>query len=85
MKDGKEVQDRKVYYFSGDKIVILARLMAVCVAVMILLIPVFLLYLTDMSRKTTSIMVLAFVLAFATLMSVFTGARIESVFVGTCT
>jgi hypothetical protein len=29
-------------------------------------------------------MVLVFVLGFATLMSVFTGARVESVFVATC-
>lgn len=58
--------------------------MAVCVAVTIVLIPVFLLFLTKMSRKVTSAMVLVFVLGFATLMSVFTGARVESVFVATC-
>ena len=84
MRAEKDVQDQNVYFFSGAKIAILARIMAVCVAVTILLIPVFLLYLTNMTRKMTSVMVLMFVLAFTTLMCVFTGAKIESIFIGTC-
>jgi hypothetical protein len=80
-----QIQDREVFFFSNARIAIAAKLMAVCVAVTLLLIPVFLLYLTDMSRKTTSVTVLLFVIAFAILISIFSGARVENVFVGTCT
>jgi hypothetical protein len=60
------------------------RLAAVCVAVIVLLIPIFLLYLLCMSRAAVSGMVLAFVLAFATLLSLLTSAGVETVFLGTC-
>jgi hypothetical protein len=59
-------------------------MIAICLAVAILLIPIFLLFLTEMSRKASSVMVLLFVLAFAISMSLM-GAKAESVFVGTCT
>ena len=59
-------------------------MIAICLVVAILLIPIFLLFLTELSRKTTSVMVLVFVLAFAVSMSLM-GAKAESVFVGTCT
>jgi uncharacterized RDD family membrane protein YckC len=77
--------DQHVYFFSSEKVSLVAKIMAVCVAVTILLIPVFLLFLTQMTRNMTSVMILIFVLAFATLMSLFTGARAESVFISTCT
>jgi hypothetical protein len=88
LKDKDEVPgtgDPDVYSFSRSKIVVVGRLIAVCVAVTVLLIPIFLLYLTQMSRGAVAGMVLAFVLAFAALMSLFTGAGAEVVFIGTCT
>lgn len=78
------VQDPAVHFFSSAKIAFVGRLAAVCVAVTILLIPIFLLYLTKMSRGAVSGMVLAFVLAFATLMSFLTSAGVETVFASTC-
>jgi hypothetical protein len=78
------VQDPAVHFFSSKKIAFVGRLAAVVVAVTILLIPIFLLYLTQMSRGAVSGMVLAFVLAFATLMSLLTSAGVETVFAGTC-
>ncbi|KIN08807.1 hypothetical protein OIDMADRAFT_23563 [Oidiodendron maius Zn] len=77
-------QEQIVYLFSNDKISLFAQMIAICLVVAILLIPIFLLFLTEMSRKTTSVMVLVFVLAFAVSMSLM-GAKAESVFVGTCT
>jgi hypothetical protein len=88
LRDKKQIHgahDQEVYFFSGTRIALVANLIGVCIAVTTLLIPVFLLYLTEMSRKMISVMVLVFVVAFATFMSLFTGAGIESVFVGTCT
>jgi hypothetical protein len=78
------VQDPAVHFFSSAKIAFVGRLAAVCVAVTILLIPIFLLYLTSMSRGAVSGMVLAFVLTFAMLVSLLTSAGVETVFVGTC-
>jgi hypothetical protein len=87
LREDKEVhgiQDPGVHFFSTTKIAFVGRLAAVCIAVTILLIPIFLLYLTRMSRVAVSGMVLAFVLAFATLMSLLTSAGVETVFLGTC-
>ena len=81
---GGQGQDPAVYFFSATKIAFVGRLAAVCVAVIVLLIPIFLLYLLCMSRAAVSGMVLAFVLAFATLLSLLTSAGVETVFLGTC-
>jgi hypothetical protein len=88
LKDKDEAQgtgDPDVYSFSRSKIAVVGRLIAVCVAVTALLIPIFLLYLTQMSRSAVAGMVLAFVLAFVVLMSLFTDAGAEVMFIGTCT
>jgi len=78
------VRDPAVHFFSSSKIAFLGRLAAVCVAVTISLIPIFLLYLTQMNREAVAGMVLAFVLAFATLTSLLTSAGVETVSLGTC-
>jgi len=88
MGDNAQVQgaeDPSVYFFSRSKIILVGKIIAICLAVTILLIPIFLLYLTDLSRGEVAGMVLAFVLMFAMLMSLFTGAGVEVVFVGSCT
>jgi len=78
------MQENEVFFFSEARIALAARLLSVCVAATVLMIPVFLLYLTTMGRKVTSIMVLLFVLAFAAIISLLTDAKMETVFVGTC-
>ncbi|KAH7317967.1 hypothetical protein BKA65DRAFT_557385 [Rhexocercosporidium sp. MPI-PUGE-AT-0058] len=74
----------EVFVFSEARIAFAARLLSVCVAATVLMIPVFLLHPTNMSSKATSVMVLMFVLTFATIISLFTDAKMETVFVGTC-
>lgn len=59
--------------------------MLVGVAVTVLLIPIFLLYFFKLSEILSAAMVLIFVLAFAAMMSIFTGGKVETVFVGTST
>jgi hypothetical protein len=78
-------EDPEVHFFCRSRIVLVGKLIAVCIAVTILLIPIFVLYLTEMGRKEVSAMVLVFVLMFAMLTSLFTDAAVEIVFVGTCT
>ena len=85
LKDKHQVQQKEVYYFSRERIILAAKLLAVSVEVTALLMPVFLLALVEMTMVVTLITVLLFVLAFAALMSLSTGAKAENVFIGTCT
>ncbi|KAG9229597.1 hypothetical protein BJ875DRAFT_522616 [Amylocarpus encephaloides] len=78
------VGDEGIQAFSVHKIALGAKWLSVCVAVTILLIPVFLLFLTRTSSAETVVMVLLFVLAFASIMSL-AGASVVSLFIGTCT
>lgn len=71
--------------FSRTRTAFVAKLLSVGVAAAILLIPIFLLYLTELSDGLIAGMVLIFVFAFGILLSLFTGARVEGMFVGTCT
>lgn len=60
------------------------NLIAISLSVAILLLPVFLLSLVAMARTVATCLVLIFVLAFAMLMSLFAGAKAETVFLSTC-
>lgn len=62
-----------------------ARIIVVCVAVTILLTPIFILYLLEMSGIAAATMILIFVLVFAILISIFTRGKVETVFIGTAT
>jgi len=75
----------EVYTFSRVKVAILAKVLALTVAFMILMIPILLLYLAEMSDGARAGLILVFVPAFAILMSLFLKARVEAVFIGTCT
>ncbi|RFU33223.1 hypothetical protein B7463_g3148, partial [Scytalidium lignicola] len=76
--------DEGVHSFSRSMVTAVAKLLSVSVVVTILVAPIFVLYLKPMDEEAMVVMVLMFVLAFATLMSLCTTANIESVFVGTC-
>ncbi len=88
LRDKKQVHgknDKQVHFFSGSQLELFANLLMACVAVTVLVMPIFLLSLVNMSRAATSGVILVFVLLFATLMSLISGARPEGVLVGTCT
>ena len=76
--------DEEVHFFSKQKVRVAARILAVTLASAVLLIPVLVLSLVDMSQKAASVVVLVFVMTFVACMSLFSGARLESLFVGTC-
>ena len=87
MRSSNRYQVKKgseVFFFSEARITLAVRLLSVCVAATVLMIPVFLLHLTNMNREATSVMVLIFVLVFAAIISLFTDAKMETIFVGTC-
>jgi len=85
----RSVPNAGVYTFSRTKAAIVAKIVALIVALIVaftvLIIPVILLYLTQMSNGARAGMVLIFVPTFAILMSLFLMARVEAVFIGTCT
>ncbi|CAG8971913.1 hypothetical protein HYALB_00007829 [Hymenoscyphus albidus] len=81
----KKISSAGIYTFSRTKAVIVAKVLALIITFTILLMPVMLLYLKPMSNAARARMVLVFVLAFATLMSLFLKARVEVLFIGTCT
>jgi VIT1/CCC1 family predicted Fe2+/Mn2+ transporter len=76
--------DEEVHFFSEQKVRVATRILAVTLASAVLLIPVLVLSLVDMSQKAASVVVLVFVMTFAACKSLFSGARLESLFVGTC-
>jgi hypothetical protein len=73
-----------VHFFSEKSIALAAKLIAVIIACAILLVPVLILSLKSLSEKAAAIMVLVFVLTFAVVMSLFSKAKLESLFIGTC-
>ncbi|CAG8979744.1 hypothetical protein HYALB_00013488 [Hymenoscyphus albidus] len=78
-------KEKDVHVFSSQKIEFWARIVLVCVASTILLIPIFLLYLLELSDTLAAATALIFVLAFATMISILTEGKVDTVFVGTST
>jgi len=72
-------------FFSGARINLVARLMAVFFAVSILFVPVILFLLVSMSKAWMAVVVLTFVFGFAIIVSSLTEAGIQEIFVGTAT
>jgi ABC-type protease/lipase transport system fused ATPase/permease subunit len=80
----KEAEADEVVLFSTKRIIIVAKLIAVLISVVILLLPVFMLSIVPMKRKIATTLVLIFVLIFGLLMSLFAGAKARTVFVSSC-
>ncbi|KAG9237275.1 hypothetical protein BJ875DRAFT_521129 [Amylocarpus encephaloides] len=81
----QERKNNRVHTFSRTKTAFVAKIFALVIAYAILILPVILLYLTPMSDGARAGIVLIFVPAFGVFMSLFIKAKVEAVFVGTCT
>ena len=79
-----EAQDDGIYVFPVNHIAIAAKVLLVCVALGVLLIPVFLLYLVSMSNVARLIVILVSLSAFVIVLSS-AGVKVEGIFIGTCT
>lgn len=77
--------DKAVDYYSSSRIKSVVRVFSVCIAVGILLVPVYLLFLVPMARGVMAITASAFLVLFAGIMTFMTGAKLDFVFVGTAT
>jgi hypothetical protein len=73
-----------IFFFSKTRILVLAKLIAVLISVVLLLLPVFLLAVVPMQRKVATTLVLIFVLAFAFFLSLLMGENAKAVFVASC-
>lgn len=69
-------------YREGHRIA-LRKMIYVIVAVCLLLVPVFVLFLVNMPRLAMAFTVFGFILAFAIIMSLMTEARLEALLLGT--
>lgn len=72
-----------IHQYSVSTVAAIAKLLTVLLTVGILIIPVFLLLWIPMTRAWISATVLISVLAFSSLMSLFTKAEVQGVLVGT--
>lgn len=73
-----------MHFFSYRRIAFVANVTVVCIAISILLIPIFVLYMVNTTRLQSSGVVLAFTVLFATMISMITEPKVESVFMSTC-
>lgn len=84
-KGGKErgrTSDPYVHHYSTSRLGIVAKLVASAVAFGILLIPVFILYLTNLSREKMAVIVGSFVLMFMVSISVLVDVTAHDFFIG---
>ncbi|KAF5871300.1 uncharacterized protein Bfra_007816 [Botrytis fragariae] len=79
----KTPTEETVKFFSTFRISLLSKLLVVCMTVLILLIPVFLLLTIPMEAGWMAFAVLAFVLLFSVMISLLTDAGTQEIFVGT--
>jgi hypothetical protein len=79
----RKTDDEFVDIYSSWKVTILANILQVSLAAIILLIPVFLLFLVEMSRPMMTVVASIFVVLFSVVVSSVTGAKVQEVFCGT--
>ncbi|CZR64641.1 uncharacterized protein PAC_14539 [Phialocephala subalpina] len=82
--EGKDTENSVTYYSEG-KMDHLRHAMSVSLAIIVLLAPVFLLFLVPMTRVKMVFTAAAFIVPFAMIMSYMTGAKDAEVFIGTAT
>ncbi|KAE9380007.1 hypothetical protein N431DRAFT_361280 [Stipitochalara longipes BDJ] len=78
----RKTDDEYVDHYSTGKLKILANLLEVSMTIIILLIPVFLLFLVPMSKPMMATVASLFVILFTVVVSSATGAKVQEVFFG---
>jgi len=83
-KQNTDQEEEGTYLFSCHRIALVANIIIVCIAISVLLIPVFVLYMANTTRAQSSGVVLVFTALFATVISLITDAKVENLFMSTC-
>ena len=73
-----------MHFFSCRRIALVANITGVCIAISVLLIPVFVLSMANINRLQSSAVVFVFTVLFATVISLITDTKVESLFMSTC-
>lgn len=79
----RKTSNPRIFHHSSDRLAICGRLIVVFLAVNFLLIPVFLLFLVQMSRAAMALVVMGFLLAFAAVLALVAQARMGEILIGT--
>ncbi|KAE8441481.1 hypothetical protein EG329_004905 [Mollisiaceae sp. DMI_Dod_QoI] len=82
-RERSKVEDDYVDQYSVKRVSIFNRVIAVFLAICILLIPVMLLFLVEMSKQAMAWIVFVFVLAFCCMVTVTTEAKVQDIFIST--
>jgi uncharacterized membrane protein len=80
-----KTSDPHINYYSPARLSAMSKIIPVFLAVALLLIPVFLLFLVRMSRGVMAVTALSFVFFFSLVLSTMTPAKVHEVFFGTAT
>jgi hypothetical protein len=83
-KQNADREKEETYLFSSRRIALVANIVVVCIAISILLIPVFVLYMANITRVQSSGVVLVFTVLFAAMISLIADTKVENVFMSTC-
>ena len=78
----RKTDDEFVHHYSPGKLKILANILEVSLAMILLLIPVYLLFLVEMSKPMMATVLSLFVIVFSVVVSSVTGAKAHDVFLG---
>jgi hypothetical protein len=78
-KEHRKTEDERVHHYSPVRLEILANALSVSVGTLILLIPVFLLFLLSMNRIMMAVTASSFVVVFSVVVSTVTGAKVHEV------
>jgi len=83
-KKNADQEEEGTYLFSYRRIAVAAKIIVVCIAISVLLTPVFVLYMANITRLQSSAVVLVFTALFATIISLLTDTKTENVFMSAC-
>lgn len=78
-----KTDDPNIHIHSSERLGIIGRVIIVFLAVNFLLIPVFLLFLVQMSRPAMSLTVMGFVLGFSMVLATLGQAKVQEILIGT--
>jgi hypothetical protein len=81
-RDRQKTDDKFVRIFSKNRLKTAANILEVSVAMIMLLVPVYLLFLVEMSKHMMAIVASIFVFLFTVMISTVTGANVQEVFFG---
>jgi cytochrome c-type biogenesis protein CcmH/NrfG len=82
-KDREKTENEAIQYYSHNRIRVISKFATVVLAVIVLMAPVVTMFLYPMSKEWMAVISFLFALCFSTVVSIFTDAQRQEVFLGT--